>query len=430
MRRSRSLILLAVVLLLAVAAFGCGGNNQAPAGSGSGGTGSSPDGGGGSTGATETVKVGVLVPLEGSGYQGGMDTERATKIAIDWINEQGLLPGVQVEVVVRDSKGDVQTAARAAQELVDREGVVAIFGGGSSAEDLAISAVVKSAQVPFLPAMGNTETFVVEQGHDYAFLMAPSSGMEARAFGVFAAEQGWRKFHALAPDYEWGQTMTELFAKTLDSLDIDYDLQTTWFKLGETDFSRYITQLSASDADALLIYAWGADNIAFTKQAAQYGLFDQGKPVAGFWMFDALLPLGDEAPEGIIGFERAPFTYLMDNHEPAKKLVDEFHAQTGNYPSGYALMAYDAVLAWEAAVKKAGTTDPVEVAKALRGITFTGTRGETTMREVDGQASVPVYFGTVAFDEELGIPTFVDVVEVPAESVWLSPEEVEARRQQ
>jgi len=88
------------------------------------------------------------------------------------------------------------------------------------------------------------------------------------------------------------------------------------------------------------------------------------------------------------------------------------------------LMAYDAFLAWAKAVEKAGTDDPQKIAKALRGTPFPSTRGTISIREVDGQAEVPVYFGEVYQDKKLGIPTYRKVVEVKASEVWLPPNKV------
>ncbi len=374
------------------------------------------------------TQIGVVLPLEGPGYQGGVDTKAALGIGVDWLNAAGGVKGRKVELVIRDSKGDVQAAARASQELVEKERVVALFGGGASSLVLAMSSVAKQVKVPFLPNMGNSEAIVTDKGHDYVFLVAPNGGMEARAFAAYAKQRGWKKFVALAPDYEWGHSMVTQFGDKLKADGVHATIEANWFKLGSTDFSAYITKLQGAKADAFLIYAWGSDIVAFSKQAKLYGLLKKGTPIAGYWMFDALLPLGAESPEGAIGFERAPFTYLVTKYPAAKKFTDEFKMRTGSYPSGYALMAYDALHAWAKAAEMAGDVEPAAVAKALKGITFTGTRGDITIRKVDGQASVPVYFGTVTFDKTLNMPTYKDVVEIKAADVWLSESEVAAKR--
>jgi len=370
------------------------------------------------------IRVGAFIPLSGPGYQGGLDTKVALEIAIEKANQAGGILGRPVEIVIRDHKGEVPVANRTAQELIEREKIKVLIGGGASASVLAGSAVAQKSGVPFIASMGNSEAIVTQKGHDYIDLMGPNSGMEARAFAGYASKQGWKKFMAIAPDYEWGQSQINMFKEKMIDLGISVQVDTVWFKLGETDFSRYITQLQAAQVDAILVYAWGGDNVSFTKQAAQYGLFAKKIPIAGWWMLDALIALGKEAPEGVIGFERAPFSYLQDKVPLAKEFTAEFYKRSKNYPSGYGLMAYDAFLAWTKAVEKAGTDDPQKIAKALRGTPFPSTRGTISIREVDGQAEVPVYFGEVYQDKKLGIPTYRKVVEVKASEVWLPPNKV------
>lgn len=378
--------------------------------------------------AKEPIRLGMWIPLAGPGYLGGQDTKAALEIAVDQVNATGGLLGRPIEIITRDHKGDVPTANRTAQELMVKEKVKVLIGGGSSAVVLAGSSVAKVNQVPILASMGNSETVVVQQGHDYAFLLGPNSGMEARAFAGYAHGKGWKKFMALAPDYEWGHAQINMFKDQMKTLGGAVQVDPIWFKLGETEFSRYITQLNAAQVDAILIYAWGGDMVSFTKQAAQYGLFKGKTPVAGWWMLDALISLGKEAPEGVIGFERAPFSHLMQKFPLAKEFTEKFRKKTNGYPSGYGLMAYDAFVAWSAAVQKVNSDDPKKVSKALHGLSFTSTRGTISFRAIDGQAAVPVYFGQVYFDQTLGIPTYRDVVEVKAEDVWLSPEKVKELR--
>ena len=280
------------------------------------------------------IRIGAFVPMSGVGYQGGLDSKVALEIAIDKANQAGGILGRPVEMVIRDHKGEVPLANRTAQELIDREKVRVLIGGGGSASVLAGSAVAQKSKIPFLASMGNSEAIVTQKGHDYVDLMGPNSGMEARAFAGYASKQGWKKFIAIAPDYEWGQSQVNMFKEKMKELGVPAQVDAVWFKLGETEFSRYITQLQAAQVDAILVYAWGSDNVSFTKQAAQYGLFTKKTPVAGWWMLDALISLGKEAPVGVIGFERAPFSYLQDKFPLAKEFTAEFLKRTKSYPSG------------------------------------------------------------------------------------------------
>ncbi len=100
------------------------------------------------------IRIGAFLPMSGVGYQGGLDSKVALEIAMDKVNHAGGLLGRQVEMVIRDHKGEVPLANRTAQELIDREKVRVLIGGGGSASVLAGSAVAQKGKIPFLASMG------------------------------------------------------------------------------------------------------------------------------------------------------------------------------------------------------------------------------------------------------------------------------------
>ena len=316
------------------------------------------------------IKVGLCGSLSGPGYKGGQDMKSALEIAAEEINGSGGLLGRPVEMIFRDNKTDASISNRTSKELLVREKVRMLVAGGSSADVLAASLNAKEQRIPLLPNSGNSEATYVQKGHDYLFNFSPTSGMEGRAIATYAHSQGWKRFITIAPDYEWGQSQVNFFKAKMIDLGASIKVDSLWFKLGETDFSRYITQLNAAEVDCILVYAFGADIMALSKQGKQYGLFARKIPIMGWWMMDALESLGKEAPMGVIGFERAPAPYLMERFPMAKKYTNDFRKKTGIFPSGYALITYDLMQAWVKAVKNVKTDDPEQVTKALRGLTF------------------------------------------------------------
>jgi branched-chain amino acid transport system substrate-binding protein len=376
------------------------------------------------------IKIGLCASLSGMGYKGGQDTKSALEMAVEEINTSGGVLGRPVEMVFRDNKTDASISNRTSKELLVREKVRMLVGVGTSADILAASLNCKENHIPLLPNSGNSEATYVQKGHDYIFNFSPTSGMEGRAIATYANAQGWKKFISLAPDYEWGQSQVNFFKSKMAELGVPIKIDSLWFKLGETDFSRYITQLNAAEADCILIYAFGADIMALSKQGKQYGLFSRKIPIMGWWMMDALESLGKEAPMGVIGFERAPAPYLMEKFPMAKKFTNDFRKKIGTFPCGYALITYDLMQAWVKAVVKAKTDDPEQVSKALKGLTFDCTRGTVTLRPIDGQANVPVYFGKVFYDDNLRVPSYKDTHEIKAQDVWLTEQKVQEIRAQ
>src|ERR1700733_15289996 len=94
--------------------------------------------------AAEPVKIGLVAALSGPSAKSGQGIARGITIAIDEINARGgVLGGRMLELVRRDEQSNPAKGQTAARELIDKEGVVAIFGGIDSPVSLAIVPIVK-----------------------------------------------------------------------------------------------------------------------------------------------------------------------------------------------------------------------------------------------------------------------------------------------
>src|SRR5580704_5070971 len=80
--------------------------------------------------ADEMVKIGEVAPLTGPASYLGKDTENGARLAVEEINEKGLVVGGQKVTLVleaEDDASDPRQATQLAQKLVDDK-VVAIVG--------------------------------------------------------------------------------------------------------------------------------------------------------------------------------------------------------------------------------------------------------------------------------------------------------------
>ena len=70
----------------------------------------------------KTIKVGMPTILSGRVAQLGTSSRNAVMLEVEKVNAAGGLAGRQIEMVIRDSKGQPQEAARVARELVNTDG--------------------------------------------------------------------------------------------------------------------------------------------------------------------------------------------------------------------------------------------------------------------------------------------------------------------
>src|SRR6201988_813513 len=70
----------------------------------------------------KTIKVGMPTILSGRVAQLGTSSRNAVVLEVEKVNAAGGLAGRQIEMVIRDSKGQPQEAARIAREPINTEG--------------------------------------------------------------------------------------------------------------------------------------------------------------------------------------------------------------------------------------------------------------------------------------------------------------------
>lgn len=433
-RRPRTL--LTVALATALAATACGGGGVAGDGDGTdGGTEEAPttaedqtnegdDGDGGD--GEGPIRIGMATTLSGSIALFGEANRNAAQLAVDELNEAGGVLGRDVELIVQDDQAAPEEGVRIARDLIIEEGVDALLGPVSSGVALAITEVSAERGIPFITHTSNTEALTLDSFQPYFASVVPNTGMEARAQGVDLADEEYSTWATIAPNYEFGQAQTGTFVETLTENNPDVEvIEQQWPELGESDYQPFITSILGQNPEAVYSPLFAGDLVTFSQQANNLGLFDQTYFTA-LYETDALRELGDSVDlEGVRAYSRCPFT--IDTPAMAD-FVERYQAAYDEVPSDWACMAHDAVMLWAQVVEEAGTVDGDAFSETVEGFEFASLRGDITIRPIDHQASVSSYISDLTWSDEHGMYVFGDIVEVPAEEIWLSEEEVEAAR--
>ncbi len=130
---------------------------------------------------------------------------------------------------------------------------------------------------------------------------------------------------------------------------------------------------------------------------------------------------------GLYGRTRAPFFAHLDNPLMAA-LVKNHQAKFDNYPSDWAVMAYDGVYALKQGIEKAGSIATEAVKDALKGLEIDTTRGRLFFRKIDNQLSVSAYFGRVSDDPRFPFPIYTELNEFKGPDIWRPEQEITAAR--
>ncbi len=373
--------------------------------------------------AAEPIKIGWTADMPGIGATFYKSQKAAIEMFIEETNAAGGLLGRKLELVIRDSQLKPDVGATVARELILQEKCDFLIGPTSSGVAKAVTNVAKEFKKIVYFHTSNTEDLTTVDFHPYMFQVVPNTGIEGRGITHFLSKKPYKRYSFIGPDYAYAHTQWNAFKENLLKLKPDVQiLDPVWTKLGETNYAPFIPTLMAQNPDIIYTNLWGGGLSSFIKQAAPYGLFKKAS-ITSLFDLDMLRGAGMEMPEGLLGYGRAPF-YAVDTPE-MKAFSDKYFKKYGEWPSDWAIMAYDGLLALSEAVKKVNTTDSDKVAKALEGLKWKSLRGERYIRAEDHMANMGIYVGYTTKDPRFkDFLILKDVEEVPGETVWLPVEKV------
>ena len=339
--------------------------------------------------AADTIKIGFPMPLSGPAAVYGVPVTKGAELAVADINAKGGVLGRKLELLPRDSKANADEAVRLARELIIKDNVDFLSGTLTSAEAPAVSTIAKENKVVFVaPVAKTTRLTAPENLHPYIFRLASNTTIEGHTAASLMAKWGEvKRVATIAPDYAYGRDAVAAFVDHLKKLRPDIEIvDQQWPKLGEADFTAFITAQMGKKPDAVECNVFGGDFVTLAKQAGPLGYFKaiNNRMVDGAEVgtVDEAEALGADYPFGIISDAYDPV--IWGEGEPAehKVFIENLKkAMNNQYGSGWAVMGYMAVVAISEGVKKAGSTESDKVSKALLGLSFDTPVGKRTIDE-------------------------------------------------
>lgn len=328
------------------------------------------------------IRIGVPTAVQ---LQVGRDTLTAVKMAVDEVNRQGGVLGRKLEFVSADETENPETGISAIKKLVADDKVDVLIGGYTSGVTLAQLPHIAAAKTIYLGvgAASPSITTKVKNDYDnykYVFRVGPiNAAHQARALvdyisGFVIGELGYKKIAIVGENAKWVQDLVPVLKKGATEVGADIKL-TELFDTQTSDFSPLLAKVKASGAQYLVVVLSHGSSDVFAKQwhdaqvPIPYGGIDV-KSMDG----DFFNRIGGKCiSEVAVNFAvRAPIT---------KKTIpffDNFKKNSPNYPVYTAFYAYDSVLLYADAVKRAGSMDTAKIIKELEKTKHEGIAGEIT----------------------------------------------------
>lgn len=365
--RKRAFVPLVIVASLAMVLTGCSNSNL-------GGTND-----GGSTAKSGPIKIGAVLDITGVGANLGVPEQNTLNMLEKQLNASGGINGRDVKLTIEDNQSTEDGAAKATTKLIESDKVDLIIGASRTGPSIAMRPIAEAAKIPMISIAANA---VIVQGSKWVFKTAQNDVVVLERILDDAKQKGYTKLALVRDATGFGEGIADLITKLGADRGISL-VMTEAFEPSATDFTPQMTNVRASNADAVLI--WGITPSAGLAQKA-YVQLGVNKPVyqSHGVANSAFFAAAGDAATGVI----APMGRLLvvdqipaDNLQ--RKVIEKFKADYskafGDQPSSFAGHAYDAWHIAVAAITKVGT-EPNALRDAIEKTTgFVGISGIFTM---------------------------------------------------
>lgn len=340
------------------------------------------------------VRLGFVGPLSGAQQIVGTPMRIGAEIARDQINRAGGIGGRQIELVVRDDRGDPTQSVAAARELTS-SGVNLVLGIPLTATAMAVTGVMPSLGGVYIATGTGEESLTHQLFNRHFFTVLENNYTRNRSFARFAAQRypEVTTWIGIFPDVTVGHEAWRRVSSGLRQFYPEVARREVTLadpiltRFGATEFRTQIASLLSSPATGLFSILFGNDGITFFQQARQLGL-DRKFRAIGEQALDVDLPkaLRRGMPDNT--WTLSFWFHGAHTANPlSAALVQEWTQRTNDAnPHGFVAPGHTAVRAYAAAIAAAGTTETNAVINALENVRLDTVKGPLHFRKEDHQA--------------------------------------------
>ena len=346
---------------------------------------SAPTGQSGTQESGDVYRIGYNSSQTGGLAYSDVSASMGVKMAIDEINAAGGIDGKwKIELTIEDNRSDPGQSAVVARDLLAKKAQLQIC---TSDADPCIAAgnIAQQAKIPTISTAATSPTLPGAVG-DYMFMSVFGDNTQTTVGADYAIEQGYKSAYLLcSPDSSYTSKSCDYFEHVFAGKGGTIAGKGS-FTLGAADFSGEVTRISnlSPKPDVIFTPAYPPDAPTFLKQLRAAGI---QIPVISMDGVDsqATIDAGGSAVDGLV-FTTHGFPA---EGTPTAAFWEAYHKKYGKDPeSVFAATGYDLVKVVEAAVKKAGSTDPTKVRDAMDSLTdVEGATGKITYA---GQNRIPL----------------------------------------
>ena len=331
--------------------------------------------------ASAQVKVGAVLSITGPASFLGDPEKRTLEIYVDDINAKGGVNGQKLQLVAYDDGADANAARTFATRLVEEDKVVAMVGGTTTGATLAMIPLFEEAQIPFISLAGAIQ--IIEPVRKWVFKTPHTDKMACEKIFADLKQRNLTTVALISGTDAFGKSMRDQCVAVAPKAEVGISGASLLIASPRAESFRLV------DANMTIrIDPDGQVPAIVTRNYRQLGLtlpFYQSHGVASKQFID----LAGPAADGV----RLPAAALLvaeklPDSDPQKPVVvaytRTYQQKTGQPISTFGGHAYDGLMIFVEAAKRAGSFDKAKVRDEIEKTkNFIGTGGVVNMSPTD-----------------------------------------------
>ena len=320
----------------------------------------------------QSIKIGLTGPYTGGSASMGVSMRDGAKLAVAEINKAGGVMGRPLVIIERDDEAKNEVGVQIAQELINKEQVVATLGFINTGVALASQRFYQEAEIPVLNNVA-TGTLITNQflppkeKANYIFRLSANDTIQsAMIVDEAIARRGFKAPAILADSTNYGQLGRGDLEAALAKAGVKA-VAVEKFNIGDTDMTSQLLRAKSANADVILTYGIGPELAQIANGMAKLGW---KLPMIGSWTL-SMATFIDNAGVNADGASM-PQTFIQVPNTPKRKsFIEAYQAayKVDRFPSPVsAAQGYDSVYVLAAAIAQAKSTEGAKIRAALENL--------------------------------------------------------------
>lgn len=329
------------------------------------------------------VVIGLYGPFSGGSAPLGMAMRNGFQMAEEKLNASGGILGKKLKLVIRDDESKNERGAQIAQELIEKEKVIALLGPINTGVADASTKYANQKKIPQMISSSSgakVNDYFKETSENYIFRFFANDETQSQLIVKEVIEtRGFKRIAVICDDTNFGQAGRERIVRHLSERKMT-PVYEGKFKLKDTDMTPQLQQAKSAGAEVIVAYGLGPEVAALANSKAKLGW---NAPIIGAWTLSMSSFIKNAGPNAEGTSMPMSFIEATDHPAKVKEFLESYHKKFNEKPISAALSAvqsYDSLLLLAQAIEQAKSFEGPKIKAALENLDkpFDGLTGTFT----------------------------------------------------